>query len=71
MDNYYFYNKEDENYYMVEFSKESIKLYLVKEGELIHFLDLSPLDVAEKIINQEIELLSEAEEAKLRLAVGR
>lgn len=56
---------------MVEFSKESIKLYLVKEGELIHFLDLSPLDVAEKIINQEIELLSEAEEAKLRLAVGR
>lgn len=72
MNEKYFYDLDDHNYYAAKIVKDELRIYLLNMDtyEINFMVSLEPIELARRMMDKEIRKLSEQEEAKIRLLFG-
>lgn len=72
MNEKYFYDLDDHNYYTAKIEDDKLCIYLLNMDtyESNFMVSLEPIELARRMMDKEIRKLNEQEEAKIRLLFG-
>lgn len=72
MNEKYFYDLDDHNYYTAEIIGNELRIYLLNTDtyKKNFIVSLEPIELARRMMENEVRNLDEQEEAKLRLLFG-